>query len=164
MFFKSAPPRPCQGDDNGNENIKKAISWTSKTTTWHLQTTFCSVLSLLSPYDYGVKMPNFSFYGRCRYETTNLFSVRSWIWFLGSELQERSLTFVIIVVKITCWRTRIHFLSDAFTASPPRYLNFYLWSQRVHGFLLPCPCLICWWLCLNITTDFIPARANVLLF
>ena len=67
-----------------------------------MQTTFCSFLSLPSLYDYGVKMPNFSFYGRFRYATTNLFSVRSWIWFLGSELQERSLTFVIIVVKITC--------------------------------------------------------------
>lgn len=41
-----------------------------------MQTTFCSFLSLPSLYDYGVKMPNFSFYGRCRYATTNLFSVQ----------------------------------------------------------------------------------------
>ena len=98
---------------------------------------FVHFLVCPSLYDYGVKMPNFSFYGRCRYATTNLFSVRSWIWFLGSELQERSLTFEIIAVMITCWRKGIHFLSDAFTASPPWYLNNYLLSQRVYGFLLP---------------------------
>ena len=71
MFFKSAssPPPPCKGDVDGNEN--KGINWTSKTTTLHMQTTFCSFLSLPSLYDYGVKMPNFSFYGRSRYATTN---------------------------------------------------------------------------------------------
>ena len=45
----------------GSENVKKAIGLISKTTTFHVQHTFLYI-SLPSLHDYGVKIPNFTFY------------------------------------------------------------------------------------------------------
>ena len=45
-----------------NDTIKKAIGLLSKTTTLHMHHTFLYI-SLLSLHDYGVKLPNFTFYG-----------------------------------------------------------------------------------------------------
>ena len=53
-------------DDDGNENVKKAIGLLSKTTSLRF---FVHFLSLL--HDYDVKMPSFTFYGGRKQATTN---------------------------------------------------------------------------------------------
>ena len=57
-------------DGDGSENFKKAIGLISKTTTLHVQHTFLYI-SLPSLHDYGVKIPNFTFYGGRKQATTN---------------------------------------------------------------------------------------------
>ena len=59
----------CDGDSS--ENVKQAIGLISKTTTLHVQHTFF-VHFFASLHDYGVKIPNFTFYGRRKQATTNL--------------------------------------------------------------------------------------------
>ena len=49
-------------DSDGNENVKKAISLITKTTTLHAQHAFVYI-SLPFLHDYDVKMPKFAFYG-----------------------------------------------------------------------------------------------------
>ena len=55
---------------DGSENLKKAIGLISKTTTLHVQHTFLYI-SLPSLHDYGVKIPNFTFYGGRKQAKTN---------------------------------------------------------------------------------------------
>ena len=55
---------------DGNENVKKAIGLISKTTILLVQEPFLYI-SLPSPHDYGVKIPNFTFYGGRKQATTN---------------------------------------------------------------------------------------------
>ena len=52
-------------DVEGNENAKKTIGSTSKTTTLHVHHVFFFFFTFLCPFlhDYDVKMPNFAFYG-----------------------------------------------------------------------------------------------------
>ena len=57
----------CDGDSS--ENVKQAIGLISKTTTLHVQHTFLYIS--LRHCDYGVKIPNFTFYGRRKQATTN---------------------------------------------------------------------------------------------
>ena len=45
---------------NGSVNVKKATGLISKTTSLHVQHDFLYI-SLPSPHDYGVKIPNFRF-------------------------------------------------------------------------------------------------------
>ena len=54
---------------------------------------FCTFLCPFF-HDYEVKMPNFAFYGVRKQATTKLcFSLCTWIWSLGIQLQEGSPTF-----------------------------------------------------------------------
>ena len=48
------------GDGDGKEDVKKAIGLSRKTTTLHVYHAFLFI-SLLSLYDFDVKMPNFFF-------------------------------------------------------------------------------------------------------
>ena len=60
-------------DGDGSENVKKAISLLSKTTTLHELHVHHAFLYLSLPplQDYNVKMPNFTFYGGHKQATTN---------------------------------------------------------------------------------------------
>ena len=49
-------------DGNGNENAKKAVVLSSKTTTLHVHHAILYI-SLPSLHDYDVKMPDFTLYG-----------------------------------------------------------------------------------------------------
>jgi len=60
-------------NDDGEENVKKAIGFISKTTTSRVHHTF-SYISLPSLHDYDVKMPNSTFYGGRKQATTNFSS------------------------------------------------------------------------------------------
>ena len=83
--------RSNDADDNGN--VKKTICLISKTTTSHVHHTFLFI-SFPFLHDYDVKMPNFAFYGgRKQATTTFYFSFCTWIWCLGTQLQEVSPTF-----------------------------------------------------------------------
>ena len=63
----------CSNEDgDGSENVKKAIGLLSKTTTLHVHHAFLYI-SLPPLQDYNVKMPNFTFYGGRKQETTNFF-------------------------------------------------------------------------------------------
>ena len=54
---------------------------------------FCTFLCPFL-HDYDVNLPNFSFYGGRKQATTKFyFSYCTWIWCLGIQLQEGSLTF-----------------------------------------------------------------------
>ena len=55
---------------DGSENVEKAIGLISKTTTLHVQDTFLYI-SLASLHDYGVKIPNLTFYGGRKQAITN---------------------------------------------------------------------------------------------
>ena len=56
-------------DGDGNKNVKTAIGLLSKTTSWHVHHAFLYIsLPLLR--DYGVKMPDFTFYGGRKQATT----------------------------------------------------------------------------------------------
>ena len=55
---------------DGSKNFKKAIGLISKTATLHVQHTFLDI-SLPSLHDYGVKIPNLTFYGGRKQATTN---------------------------------------------------------------------------------------------
>ena len=57
-------------DGDGSENVKKEIGLISKTTTLHVQHAFLYI-SLPSLHNYGVKMPNFTFYGGRKQAKTN---------------------------------------------------------------------------------------------
>jgi len=59
-----------EDDSNGSENVKKAIGLISKTTTLHMQHTFLCI-SLLSLHGYGLRIPNFTFYGGPKQATRN---------------------------------------------------------------------------------------------
>ena len=69
-----------------------------------------------------MNMPNFSFYGGRKQSTTKFyFSVCTWIWCLGIQLQEGLPTFNKVlkwvgIITIKTERTQIHFLSDALIA------------------------------------------------
>ena len=56
-------------NDDGNQDVKKAVGLLRKTTTLHVHLAF-----LYIPFhDYDVKMPNCKFYGGRTQATTNLF-------------------------------------------------------------------------------------------
>ena len=57
-------------DGDGNENVEKAISLLSKTTSLHVPHAFLYI-SLPLLHDYDVKMPSFTFYGGRKQATTN---------------------------------------------------------------------------------------------
>ena len=59
-------------NDDGNQNVKKAIGLLRKTTTLHVRHAFLYISSL-SLHDYDMKMPNCKFYGGRKQATTNLF-------------------------------------------------------------------------------------------
>ena len=59
-------------DGDGNEDVKKAIGLSSKTTTLHVHHAFLYI-SLPSLHDYEVKMSNCKVYGGRKQPTTNLF-------------------------------------------------------------------------------------------
>ena len=61
---------------DGNEKVKKVIGLISKTITLHVQHTFLYI-NLPSPHDYGVRIPNFTFYGGRKQATTKFFSLSS---------------------------------------------------------------------------------------
>ena len=64
-------------DGDGSENVKKEIGLISKTTTLHVHHAFLYI-SLPSLHNYGVKMPNFTFYGgRKQAKTTFSFSFKT---------------------------------------------------------------------------------------
>ena len=72
---------------------QKTIGLGGKTTASHVHHAFLYI-SLPFLDDYDVNIPNFAFYGERKQATTNLyFSDWIWIWFLGIELQNCSLTF-----------------------------------------------------------------------
>ena len=74
-------------DDNGNENVNKAIRLISKTTTLHVHHAFLYI-SLPSLHDYNVKMPNFtSCRGREHKTTTHSFFFFSWILIKSFKIQ-----------------------------------------------------------------------------
>ena len=56
-------------DADGNENVKKAIGFISKTTTLHVYHTYLYI-SFPSLHDYDVKIPNFGHYGERKQATT----------------------------------------------------------------------------------------------
>ena len=64
-----------KNDGDGSENVKKVIGLISKTTTLHVHHAFLYI-SLPPLHDYGVKLPNFTFYGgRKQAKTSFFFSV-----------------------------------------------------------------------------------------
>ena len=71
-------------DEDDKENVKKAISLISKTTTSHVHQSFLYI-SFPFLHDYDVKMPNFAFYGGRRQATTIYFSFWAWIWSLENS-------------------------------------------------------------------------------
>ena len=76
--------RSHDGDDN--ENLKKAIGLISKTTILQVNHAFLYI-SLPSPHDYDVKIPNFTMYrGSTQAKTKFSLSFWTWIWFLGIQL------------------------------------------------------------------------------
>ena len=78
---------------DGNENVKKTIGFTGKTTTLHVHHFFCTFLYPFL-HDYDVNLPNFAFYGGSKQATMKFnFSLCTWIWCLGIQLQEGSPTF-----------------------------------------------------------------------
>ena len=106
-------------DEDDKENVKKAISLISKTTTSHVHQTFLYI-SFPFLHDYDVKMPNFAFYGGRRQATTIYFSFWAWIWSLenstsgGFAYNWQSKWVGIIAIKTE--RTEIHFFSDVIVA------------------------------------------------
>ena len=106
-------------DEDDNENVKKATSLISKTTTSHVHQTFLYI-SFPFLHDYDVKMPNFAFYGGRRQATTIYFSFWAWIWSLenstsgGFAYNWQSKWVGIIAIKTE--RTEIHFFSDVIVA------------------------------------------------
>ena len=58
-------------NENGNENVKKAIGLLTKTTSLHVHHAFLYI-SLPLQHDYDVKMSSFTFYGGRKQATTNL--------------------------------------------------------------------------------------------
>ena len=60
-------------DGDGSENVKKEIGLISKTTTLHVHHAFLYI-SLPPLHDYGVKLPNFTFYGGRKQAKTSFFS------------------------------------------------------------------------------------------
>ena len=83
----------------------------------HDITLFCIFLCPFL-HDYDVKVPNFAFCGSHKQGTTKFyFSFRTWIWSLGIQFQEGSLTFGrqskwVGIIAIKTERTQIHFLRD----------------------------------------------------
>ena len=66
-------------DGDGNENFKKAIGFFSKTTILHVHHAFLYI-SLPSPQDYDVKMPNLTMYRGSTQATTKFpLSFSTWI-------------------------------------------------------------------------------------
>ena len=59
-------------DAYGNENVKKTISFISKTTTLHVYHTYLYI-SFPSLHDYDVKIPNFGRYGERQQATTKFY-------------------------------------------------------------------------------------------
>ena len=59
-------------NDDGNQDVKKAIGLLRTTTSLNLHHAFLYI-SLPSLHDYDVKMPNCKFYGGRKQATTNLF-------------------------------------------------------------------------------------------
>ena len=59
-------------DADGNENVKRIIGFISKKTSAHVITLYCTFRCPFL-HDYGVKMPNFAFYGVRKQPTTNFF-------------------------------------------------------------------------------------------
>ena len=59
-------------DGDGSENVKKEIGLISKTTTLHMHHAFLYI-SLPPLHDYGVKLPNFTFYGARKQAKTSFF-------------------------------------------------------------------------------------------
>ena len=83
---------PCL-EATSSENVKKGLI--SKTTTLHVHHAFLYI-SLPSPHDYGVKIPNFTFYGGRKQATTNFsFSFKTWVWSPRNQLQGNSPTYDI---------------------------------------------------------------------
>ena len=75
-------------DANGNENVKKPIGFTSKTTTLHVHHAF---LYIFCPFlhDYDVKMPNSALYGGRKQAKTKFYlSFCTWIWSQRIQLRE----------------------------------------------------------------------------
>ena len=60
-------------DSDGKDNSKTAIGLLSKTTSLHVDHAFLFI-SLPLLHDYDVKMPNSTFYGRCKQEATKFSS------------------------------------------------------------------------------------------
>ena len=76
-------------ESEGSENVKKSNMLISKTTTLHVQHTFLYIF-LPSLHDYGVEIPNFTFYGEREQATTNFsFSFKTWVWSSRNQLHGR---------------------------------------------------------------------------
>ena len=61
-------------DADGNENVKKAIGFISKTTTLHVYHTYLYI-SFPSLHDYDVKIPNFGIMENVNKQRRNLISL-----------------------------------------------------------------------------------------
>ena len=59
-------------NDDGNQDVKKAIGLLRKTTSLNVHHAFLYI-SLPTLHDYDVKLPNCKFYGGRKQATTNLF-------------------------------------------------------------------------------------------
>ena len=96
---------------------KKTVGLIRKTATSHVHHAFHISLPLLHYYD--MKMPHFTFNGERKEAMSKLyFSLWTWIWSLGIQLQKGSSRFdkVSRRVVLKTERTLIHFSSDIFVA------------------------------------------------
>ena len=107
-------------DDDGKEDVKKAIGLLRKTTTLHVHHAFLYI-SLPSLHDYDVKMPNCKFCGGRKQATTNLFlsALNLGVVLKKSTPGKFAYTchFQRIGIKPTrIEKTGIHFKTDVFAA------------------------------------------------
>ena len=77
--MSKVPPEDLIGtlrsnDADGNENVKKAIGFISKTTTLHVYHTYLYI-SFPSLHDYDVKIPNFGIMENVNKQRRNLISL-----------------------------------------------------------------------------------------
>ena len=132
---------------------KQTIGLISKTANLHVHHAFHISLPLLHYYE--VKMPHSTFNGEHKEAMTKLyFSLWTWIWSLGIQLQEGSSRFdnVSRRVVLKTERTLIHFSSEVLVAVTS--LDLEVPSIITHELELYCHLVSCWVHVLSIHSRF----------
>ena len=132
---------------------KKAVGLISKTAISNMHHVFHISLPLLHYND--MKMPHFTFNGERKEAMTKLyFSLWTWIWSLGIQLQEGSSRFDKVTrrVVLKTERTLIHFSSQVLVAVTS--LDLEVPSIITHELELYCHLVSCWVHVLSIHSRF----------